>query len=192
MDALFGQERADSLRARFEDKKHTPIEREAFIVAEMCEALKEMGGKFVLPFRFHNQRGTRITHHLFFVSKDFKGYEIMKDIMYSHATGKHDGVVNFEYNPADARQPSLFNLLRSVDELEGMVLARFGGNQIGIREVYEAHSVGTPYVLKHFREVLCRMEQEGKITIDPPCPPRRRGTLAEHAKITFKPKQPNR
>ena len=192
MDSLFGEDRANSLRARFEDRIHSPIEREAFIVEEMCEALKEMGGKFVLPFRFHNQRGTRITHHLFFVSKDFKGYEIMKDIMHTHATGKHDGVVNFEYNPADARQPSLFNLLRSVDELEGMLLAQFGGNQMGIREVYEAHSVGTPYVLKHYREVLCRMEQEGKITINPPCPPRRRGTLAEHAKITFKPKKPKR
>jgi hypothetical protein len=46
--------------------------------------------------------------------------------------------------------------------------------------------VGKGYVLKNYREVLCRMEQEKKVLIDPPCPPRRKGTLAEHAKITFK------
>ena len=66
-------------------------EREAFIVEEMCQALRDMGGKFVLPFRFHNKRGTRITHHLFFVSKAFKGYALMKDIMHAHATGKQTG-----------------------------------------------------------------------------------------------------
>jgi three-Cys-motif partner protein len=188
MDSLFGADRAASLRARFEDRKHTPAEREAFIVEEMCEALKEMGGRFVLPFRFHNQAGTRITHHLFFVSKDFKGYEIMKDIMHTHSTGKHDGVVNFEYNPADQRQPTLFNLRRPVEELGGLLQAQFAGKTMGIRDVYEAHSVGTPYVLKHYRKVLCQMEQEGKITIDPPCPPRRCGTVAPTAKISFQPK----
>jgi three-Cys-motif partner protein len=61
MDALFGEKRANSLRRRFEDQTLTPVEREAFIVEEMCEALRDMGGKFVLPFRFHRRRGTRIT-----------------------------------------------------------------------------------------------------------------------------------
>ena len=112
MDALFGKARADALRARFEEKRLQTWEREAFIVEEMCAAIKEMGGKFVLPFRFHNARGTRVTHHLFFVTKDFRGYAIMKEIMHQHCTGKQDGVVNFEYNPADKRHPSLYGLLR--------------------------------------------------------------------------------
>ena len=112
LDVLFGKERADSLRARFADKALKPGEKEAFIVEEMCEALKEMGGgKLVLPFRFRNDKGTRITHHLFFVTKHFRGYSIMKDIMHAHCTGTYDGVVNFEYNPADLRQPTLFGFL---------------------------------------------------------------------------------
>ena len=56
----------------------------------MGQALRDMGGKFELPFRFHNKCGTRITHHLFFVTKHFKGYSLMKDIMHGHATGKQE------------------------------------------------------------------------------------------------------
>jgi hypothetical protein len=151
----------------------------------MCQALKDMGGRFVLPFRFHNKRGTRITHHLFFVTKHFKGYAITKDIMHAHATGKRDGPVNFEYNPADRRQPTLFELLRPVEDLSDMLLNDLAGRTMGILEVYESHSVGKPHVLKNYREVLCKLEQEGKISINPPCPPRRKNTLAKQAKIMF-------
>jgi hypothetical protein len=165
-----------------------PWEREAFIVEEMAQALKDMGGQYVLPFRFRNEKGTRTTHHLFFVTKHFRGYGIMKDIMANCSSLRDQGVATFEYNPADQRQPSLWNLLRPLDELEGMLLKEYDGKTMGITDIYESHSVGKPYVLKNYREVLCKLEQEGRITIDPPCPPRRRGTLAEHAKITFKPK----
>lgn len=186
IDALFGKPRADKLRTMFADSSLSPSEREEFIVEEMTLALNDMGGKYVLPFRFHSTRGTRTTHHLFFVSKDFKGYEIMKDIMHSYATGTQDGPVNFEYNPASRRQTRLFGFLSPITELGPMLLKDFDGKCLGIRDIYENHSVGKPFVLKHYREVLCALEQEGKIVIDQPCPPRRSGSLAVHHRITFK------
>ena len=183
MDALFGPDRANSLRQKFADSTLRPVEREAFIVEEMCQALKDMGGRFVLPFRFHNRRGSRITHHLFFVTKHFKGYAIMKDIMHAHATGKQEGPVNFEYNPADRRQPTLYELLRPVEDLGDMILQDLAGVTAGIEEIYERHSVGKPYMLKDYREQLCKLEQEGKVTMSEPCPPRRKNTLAPRIKI---------
>lgn len=185
MDALFGAERANALRQRLADNSLTPVEREAFIVEAMCQALHDLGGKFVLPFRFHNKRGTRITHHLFFVSKHFKGYSLMKDIMYEHSTGRTEGAVNFEYNPADRRHPLLFEYRRTVDELGSMILGDLAGRTMGIEEIYELHSVGKPFVLKHYREQLCKLEQEGKVKMSEPCPPRRKGTLAPRIRITF-------
>jgi three-Cys-motif partner protein len=185
MDALFGIGHANSLRQKFEDKTLEPVEREAFIVEEMCEALKEMGGKFVLPFRFYSKKGTRITHHLFFVTKHFKGYAIMKDVMHAHATGKTEGPVSFEYNPADRRQPILFEYRRTIDELGEMILNDLAGRTMGIEDVYESHSVGKSFVLKHYREVLCKLEQEGKVKMDKPCPPRKKNTLAPHVMVTF-------
>lgn len=183
MEALFGPQRTKSLRDRFTTTAN-PIDRETFIVDEMSIALKEMGGKFVLPFRFRNPLDTRTTHHLFFVSKHFRGYDIMKGIMYDHSK-KEQGVAKFEYNPADARCRNLFELLRPLEDLEDILLADCAGKTLSTAQLYETHSVGKPYVLKNYREVLCRMEEENKVTMDRPCPPRRKNTLAPDVKITF-------
>jgi three-Cys-motif partner protein len=184
MEALFGEERAELLRDKFNATFLRPMEREAFIVNEMSNALRELGGKFVLPFRFRNAEGTRTTHHLFFVSKHFRGYDIMREIMFDHSK-KEQGVAKFEYNPADARWPSLFGLLRPLEDLEELLLADCAGKTLSRKALYESHSVGKPYVLKNYREVLCRMEQEGKVKMEPPCPPRRKNSLAETVLITF-------
>jgi three-Cys-motif partner protein len=84
MDALFGDDRANTLRNRLQDLNST--DRETAIIEEIAEALKELGGKFVLPFTFKNESGRRTSHHLVFVSKAFKGYEIMKEIMAKQST----------------------------------------------------------------------------------------------------------
>lgn len=184
MDALFGKDRADRLRARFRMASIEPYEREGFIVDEMKLALEEMGGKFVLPFRFKNHSGTRTTHHLFFVSKSFRGYEIMREIMYQHSQ-KEQGVAKFEYNPADARWPTLLDLLRPLEDLEEMLLNDCSGETTGLLSLFERHSIGKPFVLRNYRDVLCRMELEGKVQMVPPCPPRRMGTIGKDVKITF-------
>ena len=94
-------------------------------------------------------------------------------------------MAKFEYNPADARWPSLFELVRPLGDLEDLLLAECAGKTFALRELFERHSVGKRYVLKNYREVLCRMEQERKVRMEPPCPPRRKGTIGEKVKIIF-------
>ncbi len=184
MDALFGKERADKLRGKFGTRVLSPGERELTIIDEMKNALIEMGGKHVMPFRFRNAAGNRTTHHLFFVSKAFRGFSIMRDVMYKHSH-KAGSLARFEYNPVDAAYPDLFELVRPLGDLEDLLLADCAGKTYRIEELFETHSVGKGFVLKNYKEVLCRLEQEGKVVMDPPCPPRRRNSLAEHVKITF-------
>lgn len=186
MDSLFGKERADTLREKFRMNDFSPGGREAFIVEEMKKALEAMGGTFVLPFRFRNLDDSRTTHHLFFVSKHFRGYDIMRDIMYAHSV-KEEGAAKFEYNPADERCPSLFEFLRPLEELEEMLLRDCAGRSWRLTALYESHSVGKPYVLKNYREVLCRMEKEGKIRMESPNGKRKRreGTIGKDVKIIF-------
>jgi three-Cys-motif partner protein len=184
MDALFGKERADKIRERFDMRQLKPYEREAFIVDEMKKALEEMGGEYVLPFRFRHPDENRTTHHLFFVSKHFRGYEIMRDVMYKHSH-KDGSVARFEYNPADARWPSLFELLRPLGDLEDMLLKDCAGSSVFLRPLFESHSKGKGYVLKNYREVLCRMELEGKVRMEPPHDKRKKGTIGEKVKICF-------
>ncbi len=191
MNALFGETRADSLREKLQALK--PKERELTIVEDICEALQEMGGKYVLPFSFKNEKGNRTSHHLIFVSKHFKGYEIMKGIMAKESSEQNQGVPSFEYNPATSMQPLLFELYRPLDELEAMLLDTFAGKTITMKEIYLQHNVGKSYISKNYRTALNNLEGQGKITAEKPAHqrPKRNGeiTFADSTKVTFPPKQ---
>jgi three-Cys-motif partner protein len=166
MNALFGEQGADELRRKLGPLK--PYEKELTIVEELAEALKEMGGKYVLPFRFKNEKGNRTSHHLIFVSKHFRGYEIMKEIMAYESSSADQGVPSFEYSPASYRQPLLFELSRPLDDLEEMLLTKFAGRRVIMEQVYQEHNVGTPYIKKNYKGVLRKLEASGKIVVDPP------------------------
>lgn len=187
MDALFGEERGNELRQKLEGMD--AYERELTIVEELCTALIEMGGKYVLPFGFKNHKGTRTKHHLIFVSKNSKGYDIMKTVMANESSSADQGVPSFEYSPATKAQPLLFELTRPLDDLEDMLLEEFADKTLTMREIYEQHSYGRPYIDKNYKTVLAKLELAGKINADPPHTkrPKRYGevTFANKVKVTF-------
>lgn len=172
MDALFGEKRAENLRKRLQ--LLNPQQKELTIVEEIAEALKEMGGRYVLPFGFRNDNGKRTTHHLIFVSKNATGYKIMKGIMAGESSQNEQGVASFEYSPADVRQPLLFALSRPLDELEQMLLTKFAGRSVTFEQVYEEHNIGTPYIEKNYKDVIRNLEATGKIVADKPANQRRK------------------
>jgi three-Cys-motif partner protein len=187
MEALFGQGRAASLAPVLEALP--PDQRELTIVEELCKALQALGGKYVLPFRFRTNRGTRTSHHLIFVSKHPLGYGIMKKIMAAESSTSQQGVASFEYNPADERQPLLLEYLRPLDELEGMLLSEYAGRTMTMKAIYDAHNVGRPYTDANYKEALRKMELEGKVRADPGhlARPKRKGevTFADSVRVTF-------
>ncbi|HYO52576.1 three-Cys-motif partner protein TcmP [Archangium sp.] len=185
MNALFGEERANALRTRL--KGMSSEDRELSIVEELAKALKVMGGKYVLPFAFTNDKGTRTTHHLIFVSKNVLGYKIMKDIMAGESSRSSQGVASFRYSPADARFPILFDLARPLDDLAGMLLKDFAGQTLAMQDIFERHHVGKPYIEKNYKAALRQLEAGGKIQVDPPKRPVRKGevTFAPSVQVTF-------
>lgn len=190
MDALFGKERANTLRLKLTNI--SPQDREATIVEEIAQALKEMGGKFVLPFRFKNDKGTRTSHHLIFVTKHFRGYDIMKGIMAKQSSSSEEGVSSFEYSPATSQQPFLFELFRPrpINDLKNSLLQTFSGRTLLMSSIYEQHSVDTPYVSKNYKEALRQLEAENLIITNPPASKRKvvKGevTFADKVEVTFK------
>lgn len=185
MEALFGKERADALREKLEGM--SPADRELAIVEELAEALKEMGGKYVLPFTFKNDAGTRTSHHLFFVSKHPLGYGIMKGIMAGESSLTQQGVASFQYSPADERFPLLFALSRPLDQLADQLLEQFAGRQLTVERIFELHNVGTPYNLANYKAALLKLEAAGKVVCDPADRPMRKGekTMADRVRVTF-------
>ena len=67
MDALFGSDRAHALRNSLVGVD--PLTRERLILRQLILALKGMGGKHVLPFRFKHPNGKKTSHYLVFVTK---------------------------------------------------------------------------------------------------------------------------
>lgn len=181
MDSLFGEERAETLREQL--KPMPPQEKELTIVEAICEALREMGGEYVLPFCFKQESGKRTSHHLIFVSKHVKGYEIMKDIMAKESSSAKQGIPSFEYNPAPPRYPLLYELYRPLDELENMLLDEFAGKTINMVDVYNRHHVGKWYIKKNYKDALLKLEEQGRITTDPP--KRRKNTFGDTVQVTF-------
>jgi three-Cys-motif partner protein len=200
MDALFGEERAAKLREKIKSKHSN--HRELMIVEEICEALVELGGKYVLPFRFRDKHGSRTSHHLIFVSKHPLGYKIMKRVMANESSSATEGVASFEYNPATSDQPLLFGLLRPLEDLEGLLEEEFAGRTLSMEAIFNEHNcltVGSrhnymlPYTDKNYKDTLNKMELAGKITASKPYDKRkmRKGekTFADDILVTFPPKQ---
>jgi three-Cys-motif partner protein len=186
MQALFGEEQAITLRNELIGKNSR--QRELLIIEELCQSLKAYGSLYVLPFRFKNNRGKRTSHHLIFVSKHFRGYEIMKDIMAHESTSNTQGVPSFEYNPADylPQQSLLFQLSRPLNDLKEDLLDTFRGRKLTMHEIYEDHNVDTPYIKKNYKDVLHELYDEDSIeATSPNGKPPRKGSFGDEIIVTF-------
>lgn len=171
MEAMFERDRLNKLKLEIEGLQ--PADRETCVIEAFAQALKAVGGQHVLPFRFTTEGGKRTSHHLVYVSKDFKGFEIMRNIMAKESSSTDQGVPSFAYNPADQRFPLLFELWRPLDELGEMLLAEFAGSQIVMNDIYLCHSVGRRFVERNYKDALRKLEKEGRIKTQPPAGKRR-------------------
>lgn len=187
MNVLFGEERADVIRQELD--KLSPNERESLILERLAEALKEKGATYVLPFTFKNEHSSRTSHHLIFASKHFKGYEIMKGIMARESSEQNQGVPSFEFSPASEKFPLLFELTKPLDDLEEMLLKEFSGQTLTMKEIYEKHNVGRPFIETNYKRALISLEHAGRIKTHPSATerPKKKGeaTFAGHVIVKF-------
>ncbi|MFN3201627.1 MAG: three-Cys-motif partner protein TcmP [Bradymonadia bacterium] len=166
MAALFGEERAKRLATELAPM--APAAREATIVNELALALQEHSAgnqrRYVLPFCFKTASGRRTSHHLVLVTKSFKGYEVMKDIMAKASSSNHDDVPSFTYSPATGpEQMLLFRLNSPLNALRGSLMTDLAGRTMTMRDIYKEHSVDTPYLARNYKKVLRDLEDEGVI-----------------------------
>lgn len=182
-----------TVRRVCEQQSKTPAQREALILENLAQAIKGMSGKFVLPFWFKNSSGARTSHSLVFVSKHFKGYEIMKEIMAKESSTHEQGVPSLTYSPTEKwmkdTMPLLFALSRPLDDLGGMLLNTFAGETLSMVDVYRRHNVDTPYIKKNYKEALTALEQAHEISANPAIGVRKKGTFAYHVMVAFPKRQ---
>jgi three-Cys-motif partner protein len=183
INVLFGKDRAEALRRKLEGLK--PEEREAAIVEALVEALKELGARYVLPFCFKDENGTRTSHHLIFATKHPLPYKIMKEIMAKYSSEEHQGVASFGYCPTSDSDNLLFEFNRPLDDLQDMLLEQFAGQTLSTVQIYDLHNVGRPYTMKNYKAILLEMEKKQLIQADPPSTKRKKDTFGDNVKVTF-------
>ena len=105
--------------------------------------------------------------------------------MARESSKQEQGVATFEYSPADKKYPLLFEMSRPLDDLEAMLLNDCAGTYLTFKQLYETHSVGKRYTDSNYKQVLSKLEKEGKITAEKPGKRRRLGTFADDVVITF-------
>ena len=185
INALFGKERANILREKASRK--SPFQRQTLVLDAMIDALGEAGKRYVIPFGFKNDGG-RLTHYLIFVSKNFMGYKVVKDIMAKYSSSYKEDVASFMHDPKDSQplQQQFFEFESPIRELENMLLSRYAGQIVSMDDIYRQHSVGLPYVKKNYRSVLCSLEDQGRVAVsDPDGKTRRKGSFPDRLKVTF-------
>ena len=57
-----------------------------------------------------------------------------------------------------------------------------------MRDVFNQHHVGRPFVSANYKDVLKQMESEGVIRCSPDVTARRKNTFADDVRITFPPR----
>jgi hypothetical protein len=114
----------------------------------------------------------------------------MKGIMARHSSTIEQGVASFDFNPVVNLQfRLLFDLSRPLDDLGDMLIEKFTGKTLTMKEIYEQHHVDTPYISSNYKDALNILEDNGLITCDPPANSRRvqkgKRTFADTVRVTF-------
>ncbi|MHC2536981.1 three-Cys-motif partner protein TcmP [Bradyrhizobium diazoefficiens] len=185
VDGLFGKERADRLR-ELTSGMH-PENREALIIEEFAEALRERGYTYIIPYVFEYEQRDRTSHYLIFVTKHPLGYNIMKSIMYKASEDKNQGIARFGYVRSQADKTPLLSLLnRPLDDLCDELLECFAGRTLTMEAIHREHQKAlgiNPFIEKNYKDALNMLDAANKIVTNKPN--RRKGTFADDIVVTF-------
>ena len=189
MEALFSPSGLVDLRERV--KGQTPRDREWIAMRFFEDLLLNQGpSQYVRWFRFLRSGVDRTSHYLMFVSKSFRGYDIMKQIMAAEGKFSPEGVPLFEFDPQepDYVQTGLFDESR-LDDLAKGLMDELPSRMLNVQEIYRSHSPGTDYIPDNYKSALRSLEEKGVVRCDPPAieRPMRKGvrTMADGTLVTF-------
>jgi three-Cys-motif partner protein len=191
VNLLFGTERANNMRSELQKKPDylKPVFREEFILNQLVEALKgkRNNSRYVLKFKVKSSIVDSTSHYLIYVTKGFKGYAIMKDIMAKESIKDEHGIAKYEYCENITSDNNMqFSFMNPHESLAEEIYKNFSGQMIKFEELYEKHCPNTPFIKQDYRTALTILESRGKITVFSAAEKKRRkGTFGESCEITF-------
>ena len=150
----------------------------------LSERLRKRGVSYVLPMRFTAEVGDRASYHLVLASKNFRAYELMKEVMRRICTGRAETVVPFEFNVRSTAGSEQLELLPSPepeDDLAERLFHRFSGEELGFRSVYrifEGENT-TPFLKRDYVAAIDVLRDQGLVSGG------RRGGMGDETVVRF-------
>lgn len=159
LDALLGAQRVSRLREMLIDRVPEPQLERATLDA-LADSMRAVDGQTVLSFAFRRSTG-HASHHLAFVSKHPKGFEVAKEAMARNSSWWYDdNIPSLEYC-----QPGFENALLRVDpptipKLMRFLVERCGGRLVSVEDAYAAVLYDTPYYKPNVRDAIVRLVRD--------------------------------
>lgn len=193
MNALFGAERAEQLRAQLREiPPDQSSKRQDLIVNTLLRAIvEETAGKYIVKFEFKSAHKARTSHYIVFVSKNPLGKKIMKEVMAPYGSTIAEGVSSFSFDPkAQCVQMQLWDIPKSSESITYDLSQRYQGRTLQVGELVLDYCAGDNlYTESNCKKALIELESKGQLVANPPRDKRRKRqgqpTMGEKVKVKF-------
>ncbi len=189
--SIFGAEGFEKTREVVKSSKR-PAEKDLYILDVLRNQLKMKYNLYFLPFGIEFEKRRASNYYLVFLSKDRRGFALMKDIMAKESL-KTDGIPLFLYRGVKSNikaQTELY-LGDQLEKLKNMLKKDFNGKSIRVGVLIDqCHELRYIYIEKNIKRALLELEIKELIKVDVSYKkrPKRNGrvTLSDKRKVTFK------
>jgi three-Cys-motif partner protein len=134
------------------------------------EKLKnEAGVNYVWPFEMKMPERSETVYYLIHATNHFKGFKIMKDVMFSAGAEDQFAYLGPDHYGYDDEQKTLFESSDTDDEriedLADVLFSRLEDERLTFWEVMERTYTETDLIEKHYRDAIYLLEERHKATI---------------------------
>lgn len=130
--------------------------------------LEEVGVEYQFPFQMKRNDKNRTEYYLIHASNHFKGYKVMKDVMYREGADEEYAFLGQEQWKYDDNQKTLFDHgggpeTSREEELAEFLYEEFEGETITHWELYKQTYERTDCIETHYTTALTQLEEEDRI-----------------------------
>lgn len=130
----------------------------------------EAGVNYVWPFEMRMPDRRETVYHLIHATNHFKGFKIMKDIMFNSGAEDQFAYLGPEHYGYEDQQATLFDTTGTrddrVSELADFLFDTFEGEKLSFYEIMKRTYPETDLIEKHYRRAVYYLEDRHKAKID--------------------------
>lgn len=151
--------------------KSNVLERLSYMVGCLGDEFSKVMGRkvYFTSFQFQEEDSRTTSHFILHLTKDAKGYELVKTIYndFANVGTDFDGIHTYTFDPkiADEDNNSFFNYKAdNIGHLSSDLYKEYTGRRVLAKQVFDEHQVKTNYCLQHYTQALRQLVTEGKVS----------------------------